>query len=1279
MISESPPALPVSIAGLVKHIAQHPDTSMMELLEPYRKFEAHLRQLFAQDPDNKLVKDPYIQVYHASSPYDSAPEEFQRNSNIFSESPLSELDWSNVVAAGSSVVNTPLSIPEEYSRTKRGLREFDHEKFCPASDVDLFGLTEEQAIEKIKAIEAAVRRCCPYRDYRREDQAGHHHQDPDRVDIDFSAAAYDGKQVYCTPRALQSYMTQIDHINLSRRSPSYENRLSKYSHRGFEVYFPELDRSRIDATVFERSFRGTVGLARLLVPEQLPTQEVRDAYQSGRRLERDRPPLNHHRRQIPALRGDIKRGHEDEVADWFTEEDISDYRTFTMPYGPRFNAKRIETLCYTRDLLLNAEWNQHNGREVYLHRHPAFFVRVEDVIDDCCGHCPVPKTAEEKEVAQQDEKVFVSDKITFMKDDPGRDRLPREQQIVGPRDLEIVKILLHKSAANEAEYEEKKLQRRRQEDPKDTDRGETEGKVTEGGDESDGEPVDGSDSEAGGKSMATGSFVKVKREEAAPLDDAAGDDNKDEPDFYDINVTAWDTPCSALHLAVVNGHMHVVRALVQEYGADVLLPVKFDEKDALLTLVLALALPVEKAKEMTRLWSASGPLQLKRPTAINHLGFSNGWSCDSPLQAAVRNGNLGLVVKLLDQGAAPQIDFEKWLKSAKQSSTMTNQLRTLPDKEMTFKRMVEQPLMLALKSSRPDMAIELLERGADPNVILKDMQYYLSKGFGGPGVDGRCPLDLVDHCLQTLRKYQKESARVSTRPTLPEGIDAYLNQFEEGTYQHWVVSGDIERRRKFHEQNLKEYEKEQSLPDVPSELREKRLPLRKRSRSWKRSRKRSSVAQALDAEDEVSGFYSFPIDDFKVAIEGGYVKLFGEIIRRTGAGLPLESMGSTVYGKKRKDWAEAGRGGISSSAGTQTSPLLIAVFAGQIETVEWFLSDTPQRHYLAFANSKGARDDARLKHLAQAPGGFEGAISRWLSDQILHAAIYALPSKRASWLLTWAANGVAPLLLASRLGWLDAARILIEAGADQRTKDHGRNNLLHGADPAIIRAVVDFDPSLLWIEHAVGRTPAEVAHDCYLADFVKKSKNWTCEGPGKPVTWLATASPFELIKPKVCDEPREHETATNVAKNWRFCAEVLARNGQPRRTLVGLGSANLVAKRLGRRHVHDRYNFRFVEKEQDEAVASEPAESKDDASDGSDRGAAPSTEEATRPAGLATEEKTGRRRRRRTDEITQRYDSRHHAWLRPEGEKEEKEKGNDDGRESDSSACDKTADDEQEG
>jgi hypothetical protein len=69
------------------------------------------------------------------------------------------MDWSNVVAAGSSVVNCLLPVPPEFNTTKRKLREYYHEKFCPASDVDLFlyGLTHDEAIEKIKQIEQAIR------------------------------------------------------------------------------------------------------------------------------------------------------------------------------------------------------------------------------------------------------------------------------------------------------------------------------------------------------------------------------------------------------------------------------------------------------------------------------------------------------------------------------------------------------------------------------------------------------------------------------------------------------------------------------------------------------------------------------------------------------------------------------------------------------------------------------------------------------------------------------------------------------------------------------------------------------------------------------------------------------------------------------------------------------------------------------------------------------------------------------------------------------------------
>lgn len=73
--------------------------------------------------------------------------------------------------------------------------------------------------------------------------------------------------------------------------------------------------------------------------------------------------------------------------------------------------------------------------------------------------------------------------------------------------------------------------------------------------------------------------------------------------------------------------------------------------------------------------------------------------------------------------------------------------------------------------------------------------------------------------------------------------------------------------------------------------------------------------QKCESDDEVSGFYSFPDHEFKLAVELGRVELLGEIIKRTGAGLPLEHLvkdtgvelqvkpkyyqGLTVYGKKR--------------------------------------------------------------------------------------------------------------------------------------------------------------------------------------------------------------------------------------------------------------------------------------------------------------------------------------------------------------------------------------------
>lgn len=125
-----------------------------------------------------------------------------------------------------------------------------------------------------------------------------------------------------------------------RRSPSYENRLTKYSHkRGFEVYYQDLDRTRVDPTIFERSFNRLAGLARLLVLEAMPSPEERDEYQRKRRVEMGRPTKptysSHH-----DYKDKKKGGKTMEIPEWEDFEDVSDYQKFSIPYGEPFNAKK---------------------------------------------------------------------------------------------------------------------------------------------------------------------------------------------------------------------------------------------------------------------------------------------------------------------------------------------------------------------------------------------------------------------------------------------------------------------------------------------------------------------------------------------------------------------------------------------------------------------------------------------------------------------------------------------------------------------------------------------------------------------------------------------------------------------------------------------------------------------------------------------------------------------------------------------------------------------------
>lgn len=58
-----------------------------------------------------------------------------------------------------------------------------------------------------------------------------------------------GQDVFAAPRAIVAMMRQCNTVDLTRRSPSYEYRLLKYRHRGYEVRYPQLRRQDVCVSV----------------------------------------------------------------------------------------------------------------------------------------------------------------------------------------------------------------------------------------------------------------------------------------------------------------------------------------------------------------------------------------------------------------------------------------------------------------------------------------------------------------------------------------------------------------------------------------------------------------------------------------------------------------------------------------------------------------------------------------------------------------------------------------------------------------------------------------------------------------------------------------------------------------------------------------------------------------------------------------------------------------------------------------------------------------------
>ncbi|PPQ74872.1 hypothetical protein CVT26_011468 [Gymnopilus dilepis] len=306
--------------------------SMDEILEKALHAERELRRLFACDPHNRMLRDPFIglmdvfkvdaslrraRAREISSESDLLAryilpvsssfrkpnmmpstvldiEGFRENWDLFTHGVLSKMsvcDWKNVLAAGGSVL--ACLAPPQPATPRKSLNELFQSKTYATSNVDLFlwGLSPEEAKVKMEDIYQAVCAASPWNvicirkahvvlihtmyPYRPVQIVLRLYQSPAEIlagfDIDSACCAYDeaGHNVWVNPRSLAAIIRQVNTVDITRRSPSYELRLAKFAERHFEINLPSLNRAEIDFSVYDPALTTwPKGLARLLVLER---------------------------------------------------------------------------------------------------------------------------------------------------------------------------------------------------------------------------------------------------------------------------------------------------------------------------------------------------------------------------------------------------------------------------------------------------------------------------------------------------------------------------------------------------------------------------------------------------------------------------------------------------------------------------------------------------------------------------------------------------------------------------------------------------------------------------------------------------------------------------------------------------------------------------------------------------------------------------------------------------------------------------------------------------
>lgn len=321
--------------------------------------ENHFRHLFAESPSSSELQDAHLlleNVFMHENEYvyqDETEEEkrvpkvltqcrrlgltgkaivsqneFMSRWTTFTNGILNGLDWTNVFCAGGAILANLIADNAGYN----------------SSDIDLFlyGLdTDEAANAKLREIHALIVRNTGARGdvirtaravtilnshpFRHVQVVLRCYKSPAEVllgfDIDSCTVGFDGQNVYCMERFKRALTKRYNLVNISRRSLTYEQRLYKYSRRGFAVAVPNLDKNRVNSDIFKKQVKELFGLSKLLLYDYLAQQQIH--------LSRTRPEAK------------MMRIEHQTQSDYNGEMEI--------PWGPHMSTQRILSILKLKD------------------------------------------------------------------------------------------------------------------------------------------------------------------------------------------------------------------------------------------------------------------------------------------------------------------------------------------------------------------------------------------------------------------------------------------------------------------------------------------------------------------------------------------------------------------------------------------------------------------------------------------------------------------------------------------------------------------------------------------------------------------------------------------------------------------------------------------------------------------------------------------------------------------------------------------------------------------